>query len=419
MQEFSNRVYEKLSKLSFSQIEVIVNGLRDQNEMFKSIFQSLSTGLITVDKSWKIRQINKAAERLLPFKHLPEEEKNENKKFYDFIDDDEILEFFKDCAEKNKTNISDEYTVTTASGTIRFIEVSVTPLVEDNEISGSIILIENVTQKRNQEVLLHRMETMAGLTNIAANVAHEIKNPLGAISIHIQLLQKAIKKKREGDGKLPEPKFTENYLDVVNQEIDRLNKIVVNFLLAVRPVSANFSLVKTNAILHEFVDFITPEFNENHIKVSSDFCKEDPKLLIDEKLFREVLVNFAQNALAAIKERFEDGGKSKFFEETFPGKVFIKTQVVDDRFILKISDNGIGMSEEVVSRVFEPYYTTKANGTGLGLAMAYKVIKEFSGDIGVESDFGKGSTFTVNLPIPQTQHKLLTHQNCKKSGDEK
>ncbi|WP_147634909.1 two-component system sensor histidine kinase NtrB [Treponema pectinovorum] len=419
MQEFSDRVYEKLSKLSASQIEVIFKGLKSQNEVFKSIFQSLSTGLIAVDKTWKVRQINKAAERLLPLKFLPEEEKNENKKFYDFIDDDEIALFFRDCAEKNKTNISEEYTLSTAAGTIRFIEVSVTPLVEDDEITGNIIWVDNVTQKRNQEVLLHRMETMAGLTNIAANVAHEIKNPLGAISIHIQLLQKAIKKKREGDGKLPDKKYTENYLDVVTQEIDRLNKIVVNFLMAVRPVAANFSLVRANAILREFIDFITPEFNENNIEVCAELCKEEPKLLIDEKLFREVLVNLAQNALAAIQECFDDNKKVKIFEGAFSGKLSIKTQVTDDRFILKFSDNGCGMSEEVMSRVFEPYYTTKANGTGLGLAMAYKVIKEFSGDIIVESTLGKGSTFTINLPIPQTQHKLLTYKDFRNCGDEK
>lgn len=411
MQEFSNRVYEKLSKLSSGQIELFINDLRNQNEIFKSILQSLATGLVCVSKDWKLVQINKAAERLLPLKSLPDEKSSQ--KFYDFIDDDEISSFFKDCDENNKTNLSEEYTFSTSGGSTRFIEISVTPLVQNNEISGSIVKIDDVTQKRNQEVLLHRMETMAGLTNIAASVAHEIKNPLGAISIHIQLLQKAIKKKRETDGLLPEPKFTENYLDVVNQEIDRLNKIVVDFLMAVRPVSANFSLVKVNSLLTNFISFITPEFNEKKVKVESELCKEDVKLLIDEKLFREVLVNIAQNALAAIEERFRANLKSNAFDEVFFGKILIKTSVSDDKFILKISDNGCGMSEEVKSRIFEPYYTTKANGTGLGMAMSYKIIKEFAGDISVESTPGEGSCFTLTIPVPQTQHKLLTHKENK------
>ncbi len=407
MQDFSNRVYEKLSKLSSGQIERIFCEIKNQNELFRSIFESLSTGIVSVSKDWKITQINKAAGRYLPFKVSPEE--NRAHKLYALIDDEEICSFFKDCDENNRTNLSEEYTVSTSGGSVRFIEISVMPLVQDNEISGNIIMIEDVTQKRSQEVLLHRMETMAGLTNIAASVAHEIKNPLGAISIHIQLLQKAIRKKRDGDGKLPDPKYTENYLEVVNQEIDRLNKIVVDFLMAVRPVAANFSLVKVNSLLKDFIAFITPEFSEKKIKVESKLCREDPKLMIDEKLFREVIVNIAQNALAAIEERFHASKKSNAFGEVFFGRISIKTEVKDDKFTLKIGDNGIGMSEEVKTRIFEPYYTTKANGTGLGMAMAYKIIKEFSGDIGVESVLGEGSEFTVIIPVPQTQKKLLTH----------
>lgn len=408
MQEFSNRVYEKLSKLSSSQIELFFSELKNQNECFKSIFNSLPTGLVCLSKEWNVMQINKAAERLLPLKALHDE--NSSQKFYELLDDEEIAVFFKDCDKNNKTNISEEYTLSTSGGSVRFIEISVTPLVQNNEISGNIVLIDDVTEKRNQEVLLHRMETMAGLTNIAASVAHEIKNPLGAISIHIQLLQKAIKKKREGDGLLPEPKFTENYLEVVNQEIDRLNKIVVDFLMAVRPVSANFALVKVNSLLNNFIDFITPEFNEKKVKVEPKLCSEDPKLLIDEKLFREVLVNIAQNALAAIEERFKASLKNNAFDEVFFGLVQFETFVKDDKFILKIKDNGCGMSEEVKSRIFEPYYTTKANGTGLGMAMSYKIIKEFSGDITVESVLGEGSCFTLTIPVPQTQKKLLTHK---------
>ncbi len=407
MQDFSDRVYEKLSKLSPGQIAQFFSTLKGQNEMFSSIFQSLSTGLVAVDKSWKTMQINNAAERLLPLKSSPVESKDENSKLYDFIDDDEICKFLKDCDTCTRTNVRDEYTVTTPGGAVRFIEISVMPLVEDSQISGNIILIENVTEKRNQEILLHRMETMAGLTNIAASVAHEIKNPLGAISIHIQLLQKALKKKRESDGMLPEPKFAEKYLDVVNQEIDRLNKIVVDFLMAVRPVSANFSLVKVNSLLTQFIQFITPEFNEKKIRIDSKLCAQDPKLLIDEKLFREVLVNIAQNALAAIEERFNASIKSNAFAEVFFGKLSIASCVKDDKFILKISDNGCGMNDETKERIFEPYYTTKANGTGLGMAMSYKIIKEFSGDISVDSVLGEGSVFTLSIPIPQTKKNLL------------
>lgn len=415
MQDISNRVYEKLSKFSQGQLESLFTELHFQNDVLKSIVQSLSTGLVCVDKNWKLIEMNNAAERMLPLNLSSEEIKDRGKRFFEFIEDGEMAAFFKDCCENNKTNLSDEYTTQTSSGTVRFIEVTVSPLIKEQEISGSIILIQDITEKRNQEILLHRMETLAGLTNIAASVAHEIKNPLGAISIHIQLLQKALKKKREGDGLLPEPKYAENYLEIVNQEIERLNKIVVDFLMAVRPISAQLTLVKPDTILSQFIDFFTPEFTEKKIRIETEFCKDCPKLLIDEKLFREVIVNLAQNSLAAITERFSSNSKAHAFEEVMYGKLSITTYIKEDKYYLIFKDNGCGMSSAVKERVFEPYYTTKANGTGLGMAMAYKIIKEFSGDISVESVQGEGTEFTITIPVPQTQQKLLVQ---KKSSQE-
>jgi len=402
MQEFSKRVSQKLSKLSENQIQDIVEAISAQNEMVDSIFQSLSTGLIIVDEKFHITKINKAAERYLPFSAHPE--KSENLFVWDIVDDDEISKFLKTNFETEKTNVSDEFTTATSGGSIRFLDISISPLVHRKCLCGSIIRVEDVTEKRNQEIRLHRMEAMASLTNIAASVAHEIKNPLGAISIHIQLIQKAIKKRREADGMLPDPKFAEHYLDVVNQEIDNLNKIVVDFLMAVRPISAQLALVNPNNLLEQFVSFFKPEFTEKNIMVESDFCKDCPRILIDEKLFREVIVNLAQNSLAAITKRIEE------FNSLVPGLIQISTKVKDEMFVLRFRDNGSGMDEQTAARVFEPYFTTKANGTGLGMAMSYKIIKEFSGDISVKSVIGEGTEFTISIPVPQKDKRLLTYK---------
>ncbi len=409
MQTFSKRVSQKIDKLSPAQIQALVKDLTEGSELFSSIFQSLSVGLIIVDKDWLLVEINKAAERYIPFSMHPDDLRAEEKKIWEIIDDRDIAAFLENCCTNDKTNVSDEYTLTTSGGSIRFVDISVMPLVRNQELVGSIVTIDDVTEKRNQEILLHRMETLAGLTNLAAGVAHEIKNPLGAISIHIQLMQKAIRKKRQGDGLLPDPKFAENYLEIVNQEIDRLNKIVVNFLMAVRPISAQLELVQPNALLEQFVSFFRPEFNEKHIAVVTKFCPDSPRLLLDQKLFREVIVNLAQNALAAITERFPDCSEEKAFSSC-SGRLTIATEIKDENYILHFADNGSGMSEETVSHIFEPYFTTKANGTGLGLAMAYKIIKEFSGDISVQSEKNAGTEFVITLPIPQKDRRLLTYK---------
>ncbi|MCR5125772.1 MAG: PAS domain-containing protein [Treponema sp.] len=400
MQEFSKRVSQKVSKLSDLQIKNLLDELSESSDMLDSIFQSIPTGLLIVSNSesnFRILKVNKAAERLIPFKMNPRETAAESVPVWNTISDSDISDFLKATFESKKTNVSDEFSVR-SSGGIRFVDISISPFARKNELVGSIVRIEDVTEKRNQEILLHRMEAMAGLTNIAANVAHEIKNPLGAISIHIQLIQKAVKKSRERDGLLPDPKFVENYLDVVNSEIDRLNKIVVDFLMAVRPISVNLELVNPNSLLEAFVEFFKPEFTAKNVVLESDFCRNAPRILIDPKLFREVIVNFAQNSLAAIQNRFTGSG----------GRISIQTRISDGKFVLRFSDNGSGMDNEVCARVFEPYFTTKANGTGLGMAMSYKIIKEFSGDIEVSSALGEGTEFVVTLPVPQQDRRLLS-----------
>ncbi len=252
------------------------------------------------------------------------------------------------------------------------------------------------------------MESLAGLTNLAASVAHEIKNPLGAISIHIQLIQKAINKARESNGLLPSEKFLEKYLDVVNEEIENLNKIVVDFLFAVRPVSAKLVLSNPDKLIKKFADFFKIEFIEKQVDVKLQFTEKNTRVLLDEKLFREVIVNIAQNSLAAITEKFGGYDKDSVnIKES--GKLKIKTSIKDENYRIVFEDNGIGMTETTVAHIFEPYYTTKANGTGLGMTMVYKIIKEFSGDIIVKSKRGTGTFLVITLPLPQLEKKLLTH----------
>ena len=273
-------------------------------------------------------------------------------------------------------------------------------LITNDQFNGNIIVVRDITEKRNQEILLHRMESLASLTNLAASVAHEIKNPLGAISIHIQLLQKAIAKARDNEDKLPDKKFVENYIDVVNEEIANLNKIVVDFLFAVRPVSANLELLHPNAIVEKLIDFLKPEYEKENVKLNVALCPEDTQLLLDEKLFREVIVNLSQNAIHAVNEK-NNSEQDKIIE--------ITSVIRDDKYVLSITDNGCGIPEDKLNKIFEPYYTTKATGTGLGLTTVYKIVKEFSGDISVKSIAGEGTSFIISIPVPQLNKKLLAY----------
>ncbi|MBP7479980.1 MAG: GHKL domain-containing protein [Spirochaetaceae bacterium] len=398
MRGFVRRVSQKISKLSPEQVEQLIDIINSENETLDAVIESLSTGLLICDVNWCLLQANKAAERYIPLKiRLADWRYNENRleqNVWQIIDDADIASFIKNNAEREKNNSSEEFTIETSGGAKRFIVISTLPLVRERKLIGNIVKIDDVTDKKNQDTLLRRMENLASLTNLAASVAHEIKNPLGSISIHIQLIQKAVSKSRSSDQKLPDEKFIEKYLQVVNEEIERLNKIIVDFLFAVRPISASLELTDVVSLIKSFIPFFEPELEEQHISLETQLPDAAPKLNIDQKLFKQVLINLVQNAIAALN----DGGR-----------ILLSAKTTNDFFVIRVADNGIGMDEETVHRVFEPYFTTKAAGTGLGLTMVYKIIKEFSGDITVQSYPGEGTIFTISLPIPQKEKRLLEY----------
>ena len=398
MRGYVKRVSQKAGKLSNEQLISLLDDMVEENENLYSILECISAGLLIVDNDFVLQQSNKIVESRLNFSVYLDDPKASTCPVWEIMEDEEIGEYFKKCHEKGITQTTEDFTVMTSGGSVRFITITMTPLVHDGQTTGKIILVRDVTEKKNQEVLLHRMENMANLTNLAAGMAHEIKNPLGAISIHIQLITKALEKARQNNDILPQKKFVEDHIDVVNDEIEHLNKLIMDFLFAVRPVNASLMLKKPAALIQNIVDFFTPEFRDNDIDVKLIIKDSDSRLLLDEKLLRDVIINLAQNALAAINQKKENSAAGNY-----KGEFTIECDSHDNKYYITISDNGCGMKEETVSRIFEPYFTTKANGTGLGMTMVYKIVKEFSGDISVESQEGKGTVFTMIFPLQQDE----------------
>lgn len=402
MRSYVKRVKQKAEKLSKEQVLSLLEDVVDENESLYSVLESLSTGLLIVNDDFQLLRYNQIAESWLPFSERLEDILGSDKAIWEYIQDEDIASFLQKCIEKNITNSSEDFSTVTSGGSVRFLTVTIAPLINEGELNGKMILVRDITEKKNQDILLHRMENLANLTNLAAGMAHEIKNPLGAISIHIQLIQKALAKARENNDKLPAPKFVEDHIDVVNEEIDHLNKLVMDFLLAVRPVKAQLELKDPDKLIDGLVSFFKPEFNREGIEVIFKNSESSKKILLDEKLFRDVIMNISQNSLAALKSKYKRNPGGKFC---------ISNTVRENKFILTIADNGCGMSEETLTKIFEPYYTTKANGTGLGMTMVYKIIKEFSGDIIVDSKEGEGTAFTITFPIPQKDTKLLASED--------
>jgi signal transduction histidine kinase len=382
---FVSRALSKLGKLSPEQVQRLVAVATEESERQDAILASLPIGLVIYDETGHIVQKNKAADR-----------------FFSYASD--MQDFIDANLEKRATNVSRDFTATTHSGAARFLTLTILPLVRGKRVAGSIVKIEDTTDKYKRDVLSRRMEHLSALTNLAASVAHEIKNPLAGISIHIQLMQKAFAKARFGDGMLPDKKYAEDYLAVVNEEIDRLNKIVVDFLFAVRPVKASLQPFDVDDLVSKFADFFAPELAAKGIDFQVRLwskgldAREKAFVMLDEQLFRQMLVNLGKNAVEALES----------VDPMNPGaEIFITSQVRDDRYLFTLRDNGPGMSSETAGHIFEPYYTTKASGSGLGLTMVYKIVKEMLGDIDVKTAPGSGCAFLVSFPLPQSETRLL------------
>ncbi|MBU0957031.1 MAG: PAS domain S-box protein [Spirochaetes bacterium] len=380
MRKFLSRAMDKVSRMNADAIRNLLRTLADENDRLETVLDSMMDGIIVCDVDHRPILINKSAERLIPISQTDLYETN----LWTSVRDSELSDFFYSSLENEETILDREFALEGKQGT-RIIAISITPLVKEKRITGTLIHIEETTEKRKKETRLRRAENLASLTTLAAGVAHEIKNPLGAISIHVQLLRKTLQPVKTAG--------MERYLSVVEEEIDRLNRIVVDFLFAVRPMDIASINDDLNGMLSELVAFITPETDSMGIQLDVKLEKDLPLLRFDKRYMKQALLNLVKNASAAM-----DQG----------GTLQLRSWQENDEVRILVKDNGTGIPEKNLGKIFEPYFTTKANGTGLGLTLTYKIIKEHGGDINVSSREGFGTEFIISLPIPQTEHKLIT-----------
>ncbi len=385
MREFIRRALQKTSRMNSEQLQSLLSLITEEYELLDAVLDSLGTGILICDSFHILVQHNKAAARILPFEFHDVQERP----VWVCVRESEIAAIIQQTIENEDSATTREFGVEEFSGT-RFLSISVMPLVRSKSVRGTIITIEDVTWKKNEELRNRRLESLASLTNLAATVAHEIKNPLGSISIYVQLLRKSLARIPDGT-----PEELAQYLDIIDEEIERLNRIVVDFLFAVRPLKFEFTSLDLNLIIQSLAAFMSEELSHASVTLILDLAQSLPHIQGDDRFLRQMLINLIQNSLAAMPTG---------------GTISIATSQTDDVITLTVSDTGTGIPADVIDRIFEPYFTTKADGTGLGLAMAYKVVKEHGGDIYVQSEVGKGTCFRITLPAVRKALKMIEYE---------
>jgi len=385
MRRFFERALAKSSKMNEGQLRDLLFALAAENERLETALDSMLDGIVVCDREHQPIIYNKTAERMLGLGAGQGPDPAERPLWLG-IGDRELADFLRETLEGEESVFDREFDIN-AQGRDRLISASASPLVSEGRIEGTIVHLEDITDKRRREAQLRRAESLASLTTLAAGVAHEIKNPLGSISIRIQLIQKAAKGKKS----IPVESL-QHHLGIVTEEIERLNKIVVDFLFAVRPMNVELRDGDPGALVTETADFIRYEAEKAGVSVETRIGTNIPRVLLDKRYMKQAVLNLAKNALAAMP----DGGTLAFIVEA-----------KDDEVHISVEDSGTGIAEEDLSKIFEPYYTTKDMGTGLGLTITFKIVKEHEGEISVVSKPGYGSTFTISLPVPQKDRRLI------------
>ena len=246
---------------------------------------------------------------------------------------------------------------------------------EIGEIATAINdLVVDLTEKKKLEEQVQHAERLAATGEIAASLAHEIRNPLMAIKGFAQLLKET-----------QDPAETEEYSDIIVKETDRMNRLIEQLLCLARPPSSVEVPVDVTAVLDNTLLLIESRARRSHIEVQRSFERKIPPVIADCENLKQVFLNLLINAMQAM----DSGG-------------IMSTSVVyrpEEKSIqIRIADTGLGIQPEVIQKLFDPFFTTKENGTGLGLSVAQRFVRNWGGEITVDSTVGTGSTFTITLP---------------------
>ncbi|MEQ1794873.1 MAG: ATP-binding protein, partial [Nitrospira sp.] len=279
------------------------------------------------------------------------------------------------------------------NGQARTIRVTTADLTgDDGRPAGVIVLLKDVTELLDLERRVRVADKLAGLHTLSAGVAHELRNPLSAIDLNLHLLEEDL---RGGERLSP---TTDRYLQVLNAETRRLSAILDTFMKFARPGSAPLHPIDTKQLLAHIISLLQYEAQERHIRLIPQEPDTLPALMGDETEISQVLVNVIVNAFHAMPA----GGVCHVIARG--------TMTHDKEWVeLTVQDSGIGIKKEALSRLFEPFYTTKTGGSGLGLAIAYRIVQDHGGTIQIASQPGLGTTVVVKLPAaPATQPALVS-----------
>jgi len=348
--------------------------LNEMKVYTSKLLETMDNAVISVDNKGNIKTFNRKSEEI--FDKKKEEVLNK--------DSQEVLNLnifgepiFKKCLLEKK-NISQEIILEEKGLKKKTLDLNTSFLADESgEISGVVAVIRDVTEIKDLNEEVARNKRLAALGKLSAGIAHEIRNPLSSIRGLAQFVYNSFSKNDE----------RKEDLNAIIQEVDRLNKLVVQVLGFAKLKKPNLTLFSLNNLIRKVTELLKLETKDKQIQFSLKLSSDISKIKADEDKVRQILINVIINAIQAIPKKGEI--KIKTEKTLFKGEPAIK---------LLIEDSGIGIPEKDLSQIFDPFFSTKDKGSGLGLSIVYKLIEAHQGEIKVESKEGQGTKFVLFLP---------------------
>ena len=384
---FLDKLLERLGRVRPEEVRDFVERLADERGFFETIFDALHEGVIVTDPAGRVTYLNRTAcgffgieresamgrplqERLrgLDWSAIAEAEKTVSRDMEVFYPQNRFLNFYVAPLRVEKPSSKGKKTA-------------------KRELIGYAVILRDITESRKSTEETIQSERLSALTMLAAGVAHELGNPLNSLNIQLQLMTRRLRK-------VPEPQRKEllNSVEVAKEEIARLDTIIRQFLGAIRPAVLDRHLENINQLVRESVRFLEAETADRNIIVQTELRSDLPLLEVDRTQMKQAFYNVIRNAFQAMKTG---------------GILRIRTDL-DERFVnITFADTGGGIPEVAMSKIFEPYFTTRSGGSGLGLLIVRRIVREHGGEIELLNDDGKGLSLTMKLPMGSQHLRML------------